>query len=413
LVSSVIESNLTQGSLPASAPASLRQRLALLAINALVFEALYAACNLAAARAGVTRDIASAWDAAVPFVAWMLVPYMSSAPLLVAGFALTPTRQSLRALSQRCLLATAIGTLVFALWPLRVGFPAPASTASALAPLGALLRQLDAPYNQWPSLHVAYCVILWPALRGAMPNALARAALAGWLLLVAASTVFTHQHYLGDVAGGALLGALAWRAVPAQRDVAWVSLHYAVAALAAITLGLTVLPWLPCLWLAASCAGVAWAYAQANADFLHKRGGGFPAWVRVLHAPYLLGYRITWRLVRWRERRRPAFEAFAPRVWIGRRLDDREAAALPPDCAVIDLAAELSGTPSLRHRPGQAFGLLDIVPPAPERLARIADAIDAQLAAGRCVYVHCAMGYRRSREAALAWQARHPGTPIP
>ncbi|MEP6504097.1 MAG: phosphatase PAP2 family protein, partial [Betaproteobacteria bacterium] len=318
-----------------------------------------------------------------------------------------PTHQSLRALSQRCLLATALGTLVFAAWPLRVGFAVETISQPLFATLAAWLHAVDAPYNQWPSLHVAYCVVAWPALRDALPTAVARIALAGWLLLVIASTVFTHQHCLADVAGGAMLGALAWRAVPARRDVAWVSLHYAVAALAAITLGLTVLPLLPCLWLAASCVGVAWAYARGDADFLHKRDGTFPAWIRVLHAPYLLGYALTWRLVRWRERGRAAFTPFAPHVWIGRRLDDREARALPPDCAVIDLASELSATPALRGRPGQAFGLLDIVPPAPERLARIADAIDAQLAAGRDVYLHCAMGYRRSREAASAWRARH------
>lgn len=200
---------------------SRRRRLALLAINGVFFQALYAACNLAAARAGVTRSIATPWDASVPFLPWTLVPYMTSVPLLVAAFLLTPTRQSLRALSQRCLLATAVATLTFALWPLRV-LPAPVPGTPMLALLGDALKRLDAPYNQWPSLHVAYCVILWPALSARWRSTGARAALLAWLGLVAASTVFTHQHYLPDLVGGAVLGALAWWAVPAQRHVPWV-----------------------------------------------------------------------------------------------------------------------------------------------------------------------------------------------
>jgi membrane-associated phospholipid phosphatase len=391
---------------PADAPATPRQRLALLAVNGLFFQALYGACNLAAARAGVTRTIATSWDAGVPYLPWMLVPYMTSAPLLVLAFLLAPGRQALRALSQRCLLATALGTLAFALWPLREAAPTPAPALPALAFLAQALQRLDAPYNQWPSLHVAYCVIAWPALSARLRTAPARGALGAWLALVSASTVFTHQHYLPDLAGGVALGALACRIVPARRTLPWVSLHYAVAALGAVTLGLTLLPLAPCLWLAACCGAVAFAYARRRENFLHKRGGTFAPWARALYGPYLAGYWLTWRLVRWRERARPPFESFAPGLWIGRRLDDGEAAALPPRCAVIDLASELSATPALRERVVHACGLLDLLPPPAATLARIVDEIDAELARGGAVYVHCSMGYRRSREVALAWSAR-------
>jgi membrane-associated phospholipid phosphatase len=384
----------------------LRQRLALLAINGLLFQALYAACNLAAARAGVTRNIATAWDASVPFLPWMLVPYMTSVPLLVLAFLRTPGRQSLRALSQRCLLATALGTLVFALWPLHMNAAAPVSQTPALAWLGEALKQLDAPYNQWPSLHVAYCVILWPALGCIWTGTAARLAWLVWLGIVSASTVFTHQHYLPDLAGGAALGAFALWAVPAQRHVPWVSLHYAVSALAATTLGLTVLPLAPCLWIAACCGAVALSYARRDQNFLHKRDGAFPIWVCVLYAPYLLGYWLTWHVVRRRERGRAPFSQFAERLWIGRRLDDREAMALPPNCVVIDLAAELCETQALRGHVVHTFGMLDLVAPSPDELARIVDVIDAELARGHDVFVHCSMGYRRSREVALAWRVR-------
>jgi len=388
-----------------------RQRLGLLALNAVTFQALYGACSAAAARAGVTRSIAIPWDAAVPFVPWMLLPYMTSVPLLVAAFLLVPDRQGLRALSQRCLLATALATLAFALWPLRITAldAAPAQALPAL--LWRVVNAVDAPFNQWPSLHVAYCVVLWPALRAATPRAAVRAAVLAWLALVVASTVLVHRHFLPDVAGGLALGALCLAVVPARRETPAVALHYTVAALAASVLGLTLAPTWPCLWLAAGFAVVAVAYARGDADFLRKRGGGFPVATWALHAPYLLGYRLAWLAVRWRERA-PAVRPFDDGVWIGRRLARTELALLPPDCVVIDLASELPTTPGLGDRV-RAFGLLDIVPPSPQRLAEIAGAIAAARAAGRPVYVHCAMGWRRSREAAEAWRARraHSGQP--
>ena len=391
---------------------SLRERLALLAINGVAFQALYGACNLAAARAGVTRAIATPWDALVPFVPWMLLPYMTSVPLLVAAFVVAPDRPSLRALSQRCLLATALATLVFALWPLRMTSVDALPATPLLAGLARALAALDQPFNQWPSLHVAYCVVLWPALRDAVRPRAARRAIAAWLALVVASTVLAHRHFLPDVAGGLALGALCRAVVPARRAVPAVALYYIVAAIASLVLGLTVLWLAPCLWLAAGFGAVALAYAREDADFLRKRRGGFPAWVWLLHAPYLIGYRLTWHLVRWRERGRAPVTPFADGLWIGRRLTGRELALLPADCAVIDLASELTSTPQLRGR-AQSFGLLDIVPPAPARLAAILDAIDAQRALGRHVYLHCAMGYRRSRQVALAWRARHDSFPMP
>jgi membrane-associated phospholipid phosphatase len=391
---------------------SLGRRLALLAINGVAFQLLYGACSVAAARAGVTRAIATPWDAAVPFVPWMLVPYMSSVPTLVLAFLLAPDRQSLRALSERGLLATALATLVFALWPLRMTTidPLPASSLPAL--LARLLGMLDQPFNQWPSLHVAYCVVAWPALRDAVRPPAGRAAIAAWLALVVASTVLAHRHFLPDVAGGLALGALCRAVVPARRATPAVGLHYLVATLAALVLGLTLLPlWLGA-WLAAGFARVALAYASEDVDFLRKRRGTFPAWVTVLMAPYLVGYRLTWHLVRWRERGCAPVVEFGDGLWIGRRLAGDEVALLPPGCAVIDLAAELSSTPSLRAH-ATSFGLLDIVPPAPQRLAAILDAIDARRAAGQPVFVHCAMGYRRSREVALAWRARHATSSAP
>lgn len=397
-------------------PPSWRARLGWMSANGLLFQGLYSACQAAAARAGISRDIATPWDAGLPHLPWMLLPYMSSVPLLVLAFLFTPTRGSLRALSQRCAVATALATWVFAVWPLRVNEAFRAGLAAPADPLpqalAGLLLQLDGPYNQWPSLHAAYAVILWPALRGRMPGAAGRLAWGGWLLLLAASTVFTGQHHLPDLAGGLALGGLVCWRLPVMAEAARVALAYAVLSLACLTLGLTVLPLAPCLWAAACCGAVAWAYAGRRTGFLHKRGGSFPAWVWGLYGPYLAGYWLIWCWVRWRGRREAPFQAAAPGVWVGRRLTEGEAAGLPPGCRVIDLASELTVPPELRPRIVFTGALLDLVTPSPVELARIAEAIDAERLRGRPVLLHCAMGYRRSREALQAWAAR-PTVPSP
>lgn len=387
-------------------------RAALLAVNGLAFQLAYSACNAAAQRAQVTRHLATAWDAQVPLVPWMVLPYFTSVPLLMLGFVLAVDRQALRAYSQRLLLTTALGCLVFALWPLSFRGTRPVPDAEPWSTFYGLLHALDGPFNQCPSLHVAYMVVLWPTASAALHSAATRSLLALWLLLVAAATVLTHQHHLVDVPAGVLLGLLACRWVPAQRRHPAVTLHYTVASLLSLVLVLTLQPWWArsaAAWLALCTAAVAWAYWRDDARFLHKRDGHFPLWVLLLYGPYLAGYGLTWALVRWRERQHPPVRQWGTHLWVGRRLSPREAAQwLPPQCVVVDLANELAETPALRPRPGRhyhAVPLLDLRPVPDAARAQVTQLLQEGHGKGRPVFLHCAMGYSRSRE--LAQQFVH------
>jgi membrane-associated phospholipid phosphatase/rhodanese-related sulfurtransferase len=383
---------------------SLRERVILLALNGALFGVTYTLTNLAAQQADITRNVAMAWETGLPFVPWMIVPYMTSCLLFVLSFLLARDRVALTALSQRIACATVTGCAIFAAWPLRFATSRPDVDAALPAWLYTQLAAMDQPYNQLPSLHVAYCMIFWPALRAALPGATARAALAAWLLLVAASTVFTWQHHLLDVAGGALLGAMTLRLLPAQNQVA---------AAYALLAGLALLAWqlaggMWWLYLCASLLLVAGAYHRDNPAFLRKRGGGYPWWIWLAYAPYLLGYRLTWLLVRWRERHRPPFTQTSAGLWAGRRLTVAEAAHLPQGCAIIDLANELNETPTLRRHDYHHFPLLDLHTPTAQMAAPILATIHGYLSQGRTVYLHCAMGYRRSRQIAHLYSEYRP-----
>ncbi len=251
---------------------------------------------------------------------------------------------------------------------------------------------VDRPYNQLPSLHVALCVIFWVSL----PLSPWRMALRAWLVLVAVSTLFTWQHHVLDVIAGCALGLATVALIRPDRRIASVALYYLLAAAVVLIAGVLALHVTVLLYVVASLLLVALAYWRQDRQFLHKRSGKLPVTSWLLYAPYLAGYYLTWLCVRWRERARPAFRQVTPQLIVGRRLTGHEARQLPPGCSVIDLANELSETACLRRHPYQHFALADLQPPPPAVVAAIIGALERETAAGRVVYLHCAMGYSRS-----------------
>lgn len=391
--------------MPLPAPAAWSFRCRHLLLNGLAFGLCYPLANLLAQRLGVTRGVALPLDAAIPFLPWMILPYSCSGLFFCASFLLVRSRAEVALLSRRLLLATLAGGLVFFLYPLHFQLPRPPVQAPWLDRMFQVLALVDRPYNQFPSLHVAYCMLFWSALqaRAAQAHVLLRVALAATLLLVALSTVFTYQHHLLDVAGGLLLGGLTLALLRKSSDeVKPVAFYYSMAALLVFQLGVlaqreTPAASLVALYLAASLLLVSLAYARGDRRFLGKHQGRHPAWSWLLYAPYLGGYWLTWQLVRLRGRGQPPCRQLAQRLWVGRRLSASEAAQLPPGCVVIDLANELAETAALRRPPYHHYALLDLAAPEPGVIADIVAVVTAAIARGDTVYLHCAMGYSRSR----------------
>ncbi len=379
-----------------------------LIINALIFGLCYTLANHAAEMAQVQRSLALPFEQAIPFLPWMIIPYASSGPLLAWAFFKIRDREALRVYSRRLMLATVAATLVFAWFPAR--FPAirPTPDNAFLQLAYGLLDASDRPYNQFPSLHIAYCALLWLALRPAIGQRGWRAVLACWLLLLAASTLLTWQHSVADVAGGLVLAALASYAVrPGATARQTISFYYALmSGMALVAAALFSPSWL-WLYLSASLLLVACAYMRRNAAFLRKEQGRHPAWIWLLFWPYLASYGLTWQLVRWRHRGKPPFGEAADGLLVGRRLSAGEARLLPPDCCIIDLSAELSETVALRGIRYRHFPLLDLHAPERSQVRAILTAIHSERTLGRTVYLHCAMGYSRSHFIARIYLRSH------
>ena len=71
-----------------------------------------------------------------------------------------------------------------------------------------LMYSIDAPYNCFPSLHVAYAFV--SALACYRVHRGVGTAAAAWAVLIGISTVYTKQHYVVDVIGGAIAAAIAY-----------------------------------------------------------------------------------------------------------------------------------------------------------------------------------------------------------
>ena len=388
------------------ASAALRIRLTHLVLNWLAFAVCYPLGNRLADQQHVRRSLALGLDAHVPFVPWMIVPYATSGLFFTLVFFFVRTPEQLRVVSRRLLTATVAGTLLFALFPARFSLVRPAIEGLPALLYGGL-ELVDQPYNQFPSLHVAYCVIFWLAL-APLVRAPVRTALAAWLLLIVASTVLTWQHHVVDVLGGLALGLVTTLLVRTGRTRRHtVAFYYAAGAGVVLLVGGGALrSWLAA-YVAVSLALIALAYWRRDAGFLRKRNGRHPLTSWLLYWPYLSGYRLTWLAVLWRERHRPAFVQHGPGLWIGRRLTAAEALQLPPGCWVIDLSCELAETPLLRHACYRHVPLLDLHAPRASQTRHVLRLLAEHEQAGDTVYLHCAMGYSRNRFIARLYSARH------
>jgi len=387
-------------------PATLQQRLRHLFLNLLCFNVCYLLGNALAHQQGVVRNIAFSFEESLPFVPWMIIPYLSSAVFFCMGFFWVRNTDQLRVLSHRLLLATVVAGLVFILYPLRFSWPKPAIESPLYAALFSFLSLVDKPYNQLPSLHVAFCLIFWQSLHGLLRSCFAKIILAIWLLLTAGATIFIYQHHLMDLLAGFCLGLLCIALIKAGRKEPNVAFYYLVTAAVIFLVG--VLAWKSVVggYFTFSLLLVSYAYYRRNPDFLHKNKGQYPWWIWVLYAPYLLGYWLTWYAVRCKERARPSIHKLKEKLWIGRRLSSVEAKQLPSTCTIIDLANELTETAALRSNPYFYFPLLDLFEPPPDTIDQIVTIIVNEIAAGRTVYLHCAMGYGRSILVANAYLAQ-------
>lgn len=185
-----------------------------LAVLGPLFFVVYGWCNAFTAQRTGVGSFYFAWERRIPFVPWMILPYMSIDLFFAGSFFLCRDRAQLRTHAARILLAIALSAAGFLLFPLRYGWPRPA-VDGWLGTVFAPLNALDQPFNLCPSLHISLRTILWcvygRSLRG-WPWL--RLAAQGWFILIAVSTLLVYQHHVIDLLGGYLVAVVCCRLFP-------------------------------------------------------------------------------------------------------------------------------------------------------------------------------------------------------
>lgn len=371
-----------------------------------LFLVVYHACNWITSRRADVGIIYFEWERIIPFVPFFILPYMSVDLFFVAAPFLCDDEAELRALGRRIALAILVAGACFLLFPLQLAVDRPQPAGW----LGVIFRrfcEIDRPHNLLPSLHITLCCILAVHYRRHLFGVW-RTASDFWFALIALSALLTYQHHFIDVVGGFGLAALSFYFVRETRApfaltpnprLGW---FYALGAAGLLVAGVCLRPWgLILLWPAFATAMIAAAYFGVGPGVYRKENGRLPWSARILLAPCLIG---QWISLWYYQRQCRPWDEVAPGVLIGRRLDDREAAAAVRDgvTAVLDLTAEFSEVTPFRLSAYRNLPILDLTAPTLAQLQEAVAFIDSHVAGGK-VYVHCKIGYSRSAAVVAAW----------
>lgn len=380
----------------------------------LLFVVVYGGTNWFTAQRAVSdvRTWCFPWELTItPFVPWLIVPYMSLDAFFFMATFLCHDDRELRTYAKRVVFSVLVAAAFFLLLPLKLDWPQRPHVEgwfgefvnrSCMAPF-----LMEYPYNLFPSLHIALCLIVADMYarhsRGAV-----RVGLCLWFFLIGISTLFTWQHHLVDIAGGAMLAGFAFyvfRECDSRRAMtpnARIGCYYATGCVMVLMLAQAMGLWgVFLLWPTAGLGITAGAYFGFGPGIFRKEEGRLPWSARFVLAPVLLGQYVS--LVYYRLQCR-AWDEVAPAVRIGRTLNEAEAAEAVKQgvTAVLDLTAEFSEASPFRDTRYLNLQILDLTAPTQDHLREAAAFITEQAADGT-VYVHCKIGYSRSAAVVAAY----------
>jgi hypothetical protein len=384
------------------ASATLKERFVWVLFMGALFFILYGAANQYASFTP-HPSIFMEWERHIPFVPSFIIPYMSSDVMFCIAFLLPQSRLELRILALRVLFIVTFSAIIFTIFPLQFGFDKPHSDEYQW--LFGLLSA-DLPYNQLPSLHISFAIVLWASMRSHLKNVFLKYAVALWLWLIALSTLLVYQHHFIDLPTGALMGAIAIALIRPNNCLLEkfttprslkVGLYYLGVAILFLVIAFSYHSFIA-LWLFLSMVAVAIVYAFGFNHLIAGKEAKASYWQWVLFAPYFIGTNLSWR---WYKRKLPLISHVEDRVYFGRHPASHEYAELTSAGInhAINLALEHQINRSMIEQSRLPF--LDLTIPSPETLHNVVLMIEAKKEDG--IYIHCALGLARSVMVISAW----------
>ncbi len=187
---------------------SLRYFLWLACVVALWFLFVYGGCDWITKQHSYRVPLAMAWEQQIPFVPVSVLGYMSLYPLFLLVPLVLCERRELRSFTRALLILITLAGIGFLLFPgePRAGPLQSPSWESWIAVADAI----NLTYNFAPSLHVGLSVACVAAMAPRVPRPMA-VLLWCWAMVIAASTLLLHQHYVIDVVSAWLLAVVCVR----------------------------------------------------------------------------------------------------------------------------------------------------------------------------------------------------------
>ena len=241
-------------------------------------------------------SIVFGWEHRIPFLPWTILPYWSTDPIYVLSAFLFATRAELAIHCKRLLAVQVISVTVFLLFPLKFSFGRPWTTG-LWSWMFAVRTGIDPQFNEAPSLHIGFMVVLWAAF-GRYLHGWSLWLMRGWFLLTMLSTLTTYRHHFFDLPTGLWVGLFCLAMFPdgeaaAQcgmsqtrrfQFAAWHVCGASICVAAAYRLGGA--GWLM-LWPAGALALVAGMSLSGRPGLFRKPDGELVPEMIVLLAPYL------------------------------------------------------------------------------------------------------------------------------
>jgi membrane-associated phospholipid phosphatase len=377
------------------------------AVLSALFMAVYGAINWLTTQRADVGMLFFEWERAIPFVPWLIVPYMSIDLFFVVAPFLCKSEEELKVFARRVVFAVLVAGVVFLLFPLKFAFARPAAEGW-IGFLFNALTSFDEPFNLLPSQHITLRTIL-AATYARHAKGVWKSLAHVWFSLIGISTVLVYQHHVLDVVGGFMVAGLAFYLFShAPRRLPFVpnyriGFYYLGGFTVVATIVLVTGPWGAILiWPAVSLLIVAAGYFKFGPAVYRKRAdGSIPLAAKLALGPVLIGQYLS---LLFYKRQCRAYDEVSTNVWIGRKLSDREAGECVRSgvTAVLDLTAEFSEAEAFRGVKYLNIPILDLTAPTREQLRGMAVFIEEQSRNG-VVYVHCKAGYSRSVAAVAAY----------
>jgi membrane-associated phospholipid phosphatase len=180
-----------------------RAYLRVLGIQSILFVTSYGLCNHLTSMRSTHLSVYFPWELGLPFVPWMIYPYMSLGLVFIVPLFLCGTA-SLNSINKAFTAALLLSIPAFLAIPAKLGFrPKHFEGHDAIF---QFMYTIDPPHNLIPSLHIALSTIIFCAISHEAERRWVSLISILWLALLSVSVVLVRQHHIADVVTGLAFG---------------------------------------------------------------------------------------------------------------------------------------------------------------------------------------------------------------